>query len=449
MLYYIFIKESAERRFTMGTVIKKKIAGEKETILFILLCWLTYACSYIGRLNLSASMSDMVADGIFLKSQAGAVTTGYFLCYGGGQFLSGWLGDKFQPRFLIFIGLLLSAGCNFCISLEPPLWLLATLWSLNGLSLSLLWAPLIKLVSDRVSSERRRRACTILATTMAAGTLVSYLLCAALIRELGWNASFYVPAAIAAAVAFLWFFLTARIEKEADKSGIEETCLCPMSERDSEKAVSDDEVPHDEVPTKLFPLLVVSGLLTMTLVAGVLSILKDCTTTWAPTFLTDAYRLDSVTSVLFGTLLPVFGLMGPYMASRIMRHVQDEFTSMFWLLIISSCALAVLVLLGRNSLGVAVFCLALTYACSLGQNMLLIGTIPMYFLNVGRVAGVTGVLNASACFGTAVMSLLTGILVERFSWEFTMTIWLLLSMAAAVLCVVSRRRWKKFRRNLF
>ncbi|HPW00824.1 MAG TPA: MFS transporter, partial [Oscillospiraceae bacterium] len=110
----------------MGTVIKRKIAGKKETILFILLCWLTYSCSYIGRLNLSASMSEMIADGIFLKSQAGAVTTGYFLCYGGGQFFSGWLGDRFRPRFLIFIGLLLSAACNFLISLEPPLWLLAT-----------------------------------------------------------------------------------------------------------------------------------------------------------------------------------------------------------------------------------------------------------------------------------------------------------------------------------
>ncbi len=427
----------------MGTVIKKKIAGKKETVLFIMLCWLTYSCSYIGRLNLSASMSEMVADGIFLKSQAGAVTTGYFLCYGGGQFLSGWLGDKFRPRFLIFIGLLLSAACNFCISLEPPLWLLATLWSLNGLSLSLLWAPLIKMTSDRVSSGRRRKACTALATTMAAGTLMSYLLCAALIKEFGWHASFYVPAVIAAVIAFLWIFLTTRIERDADKTGIDELPACREATDDGE------EVPHDEVPTKLFPLLAVSGLLTLTLVAGVQSILKDCTSTWAPTFLTDAYQLDSVTSILFGTLLPVFGLLGPYMANWIMRRVNDELTSIFWLFIISSGALALLVLLGKYSLGIAVFCLALTYACSLGQNMLLVGTIPMYFLNIGRVAGVTGVLNASAYFSAAAMSLLTGIMVEHVGWDFTMTIWVALSLAASALCVVSRRKWKKFRRNLF
>ena len=106
-------------------------------------------------------------------------------------------------------------------------------------------------------------------------------------------------------------------------------------------------------------------------------------------------------------------------------------------------------LLGRYSLGVAVFCLALTYACSLGQNMMLVGTIPMYFLNVGRVAGVSGVLNASSYLSAAAMSLLTGILVEKFSWGFTMTIWVALSIAAAVSCVLARRRWKTFRRNLF
>jgi len=427
----------------MGTVIKRKIAGKKETILFILLCWLTYSCSYIGRLNLSASMSEMIADGIFLKSQAGAVTTGYFLCYGGGQFFSGWLGDRFRPRFLIFIGLLLSAACNFLISLEPPLWLLATLWSLNGLSLSLLWAPLVKLISDRVSAERRCRACTALATTMAAGTLMSYLLCAALIETLGWHASFYVPAGIAAAISVVWLSLTTKIERHADKTGIDEIPFC-RAEADEE-----DQVPHDEVPAKLFPLLAVSGLLTLTLASGVQSILKDCMSTWAPTFLTDAYRLDSVTSILFGTLLPVFGLLGPYLANWIMRKVSDEFTSTFWLFIISSGALALLVLAGRYSLGVAVFCLALTYACSLGQNMMLVGTIPMYFLNVGRVAGVTGVLNASAYFSAAAMSLLTGILVEKFSWEVTMTVWTALSLAASVFCVLARRRWKKFRRNLF
>ncbi len=427
----------------MGTVIKRKIAGKKETILFIALCWLTYSCSYIGRLNLSASMSDMVADGVFLKSQAGAVTTGYFLCYGSGQFLSGWLGDRFRPRFLIFIGLLLSAVCNFCISLEPPLWLLATLWSLNGLSLSLLWAPLVKLVSDRVSVKRRGKACTALATTMAAGTLISYLLCAALIETLGWNASFYIPAAIAAAVAFFWIFLITKIERNADQTGIDEIPSC------REAADGEEEVPHDKVPTKLFPLLAVSGLLTMTVVAGVLSILKDCVTTWTPTFLIDTYHLGSVTSILFGTLMPIFGLLGPYMANRIMHRVNDEFSSIFWLFVVSSGALVLLVLLGKYSLGIAVICLALTYACSLGQNMLLIGTIPMYFLNVGRVAGVTGILNASAYFSTAMMSLLTGILVEHLGWEFTMTVWAALSVIASVLCVVSRRKWKKFRRNLF
>jgi sugar phosphate permease len=61
---------------------------------------------------------------------------------------------------------------------------------------------------------------------MAAGTLMSYLLCAALIEEFGWHASFYVPAVIAAVIAFSMDILTTRIERKRNKTGIDEFSSC-------------------------------------------------------------------------------------------------------------------------------------------------------------------------------------------------------------------------------
>ncbi len=420
----------------------KKIISGRTTAIFVAVCWIAYSFSYIGRLNFSASMAEMTNSGILLKSEAGAVTTGFFICYGLGQFLSGWLGDKVPPRYLVFTGLTCSSLINFAISFGPPVALMTVLWSANGLSQALLWAPICRIVSDRVHTSRRQKACTALATTMAGGTLFAYILSALLISAKGWRASFVCGSVCTLAAALVWIIVTTKVEKDTEKNGeIEEA---PVRIDDSGEAV-----PHDEIPSNFIKLLLVSGLMTLAVASGVQGILKDCMSTWVPTFISDMFEMSSVVSILTGTLLPVFGLFGPYLANYIMARTRDELSSLFILFIISSVALSLLALFGRFSIVVSIVALAVTYACSLGQNMFIVGTIPMYFHNVGKVSMITGTLNAVSYLSTAVLSWITGALVDTAGWGIVMTLWLILSCVAAVSVIFAKRRWNKFRRNLF
>ncbi|MBR3611474.1 MAG: MFS transporter [Oscillospiraceae bacterium] len=423
-------------------MIKKKISSGRMTAVFVAVCWMAYSFSYIGRLNFSASMAEMTHSGVLLKSEAGAVTTGFFICYGLGQFLSGWLGDKVPPRYLVFTGLTCSSLINLAISFAPPFALMVALWSANGISQALLWAPICKIVSDRVHSERRQKACTALATTMAGGTLFAYILSALLISAKGWQASFISGAVFTFGAALVWIIVTTRIENKTDKNGIVEER--PVFVDDSGEAV-----PHDEIPSNFIKLLLVSGLMTLAVASGVQGILKDCMSTWVPTFISDMFEMSAVVSILAGTLLPVFGLFGPLMANKIMMKTRDELSSLFILFVISSAALAMLALFGQFSIVISIVALAVTYACSLGQNMFIVGTIPMYFHNVGKVSMITGTLNAVSCLSTAVMSWVTGALVDTTGWGIVMTVWLILSVLAAVSVIFAKRRWNKFRRNLF
>ena len=420
----------------------KKIISGRTTALFVAVCWMAYSFSYIGRLNFSASMAEMTNSGVLLKSEAGAVTTGFFICYGLGQFLSGWLGDKVPPRYLVFTGLACSSLINFAISFGPPVALMTVLWSANGLSQALLWAPICRIVSDRVHTSRRQKACTALATTMAGGTLFAYVLSALLISARGWSASFVCGSVCTLAAALVWIIVTTKIEKETEKNGeVEEI---PVRIDDSGEAV-----PHDEIPSNFIKLLLVSGLMTLAVASGVQGILKDCMSTWVPTFISDMFEMSPVISILTGSLLPVFGLFGPYLANYIMARTRDELSSLFILFVISSVALALLALFGRFSIVVSIVALAATYACSLGQNMFIVGTIPMYFHNVGKVSMITGTLNAVSYLSTAVLSWITGALVDGAGWGIVMTLWLILSCVAAVSVIFAKRRWNKFRRNLF
>lgn len=421
----------------------KKIISGRMTAVFIAACWIAYSFSYIGRLNFSASMAEMTNSGVLLKSEAGAVTTGFFICYGLGQFLSGWLGDKVSPRYLVFTGLACSSLINFAISFGPPVVLMTALWSANGLAQALLWAPICRIISDRVHTSRRQKACTALATTMAGGTLFAYVLSALLISAKGWSASFLCGSVCTLAAALVWIIITTKIEKDTEKNGeIEE-----MPVRIDEE--SGEAVPHDEIPDNFIRLLLVSGLMTLAVASGVQGILKDCMSTWVPTFISDMFEMSPVISILTGSLLPVFGLFGPYLANYIMSRTRDELSSLFILFIISSAALALLALFGRFSIVVSIVALAVTYACSLGQNMFIVGTIPMYFHNVGKVSMITGTLNAVSYLSTAVLSWITGALVDSTGWGIVMTLWLVLSAVAAISVIFAKRRWNKFRRNLF
>ena len=421
---------------------KKKIASSGLTVLFIAACWMAYSFSYIGRLNFSASMADMTSSGVLLKSQAGAVTTGFFICYGCGQFLSGMLGDRINPRYLVFAGLTCSSLLNFGISLGPPLWVMIILWSLNGLSQSLLWAPICKIVSDRVSTARRQKACTALATTMAGGTLMAYILSALLINAFGWKAAFISGSSATLLAAVVWITVTTKIEHEADKNGVEEDIVA-VHEDDGE------EVPHEEIPTNLWQLLCVSGLTILALVGGVQGVLKDCMSTWVPTFIEDMFNMGSVISILTGAFLPIFGFFGPIFTNKLMMKTRDELSSLFILFLISSGCLAMLALFGRFSIAISVVALALTYACALGQNMILIGTLPMYFSKLGKVSTITGTMNALCYVTTAAVSWIVGVLVDRTGWTIVMAGWFVLSALAAVGTLFAKRRWNKFRRNLF
>lgn len=403
---------------------------------------MAYSFSYIGRLNFSASMADMTSSGVLLKSQAGAVTTGFFICYGCGQFLSGMLGDRINPRYLVFAGLVCSSLINFGIAMGPPLWFMIVLWSLNGFAQSLLWAPICKIVSDRVSSNRRQKACTALATTMAGGTLMAYILSAVLINAFGWKAAFISGSSATLLAAVVWITVTTKIEHEADKNGIVEEIEVKHEEEG-------EEVPHEEIPTGLWQLLCVSGLTILALVGGVQGVLKDCMSTWVPTFIEDMFNMGSVISILTGAFLPIFGFFGPIFTNKLMMKTRDELSSLFILFLISSGCLAMLALFGRFSIAISIVALALTYACSLGQNMILIGTLPMYFSKLGKVSTITGTMNALCYVTTAAVSWIVGVLVDRTGWTIVMAGWFVLSALAAVGTLFAKRRWNKFRRNLF
>lgn len=77
--------------------------------------------------------------------------TGCFVTYGIGQLLCGFLGDKFQPRKMIFTGLAATSLCNLLAALFPRMEVIIPLWCLNGFFQSMLWPPLVRIMAEALS----------------------------------------------------------------------------------------------------------------------------------------------------------------------------------------------------------------------------------------------------------------------------------------------------------
>ena len=70
------------RRYFMNTLAKKFTNNKKQSYLLIFLGWLVYTFSYLGKVNYSANITQIIDFYGITKSQAGMVPTFFFFAYG-------------------------------------------------------------------------------------------------------------------------------------------------------------------------------------------------------------------------------------------------------------------------------------------------------------------------------------------------------------------------------
>ena len=127
-----------------------KISKEaKNAIQITLLCFLTYLSVYLAKNTLSAVSPQMLAKGILTKETLSAFSSTYFICYAFGQLINGMIGDKIKARYMICTGVIM-AGITIILFLNllaTPL-LARIVYGLTGFFLSMIFAPLTKMVAE-------------------------------------------------------------------------------------------------------------------------------------------------------------------------------------------------------------------------------------------------------------------------------------------------------------
>lgn len=412
-----------------------KIAEKKKIKELFLLCFLVYFTTYLGRLNYTAALSEIIVDGSLTKEQAGLIGTVFFFAYGVGQFISGFLGDKLSPKWMVFSGMAFSGSLNLLMFGSSKPEIMALLWGANGFVQAFIWSPMIRMLYEYLHTKERIRYCTLLNSSVPLGTMAAYGMTAGIIFFFHWKWVFESAGFILIAVSFIWLIGITKLETHTHQYG--------------EKEPVPVFAPDINIKKKgVCPILCSSGLVFILIVLVIQGALKDGVTTWVPTYMNETYQLGSILSILGTMIIPVFNLLGVYLAGAVNEKLfHNELVTSGIFFLFCGVSLVMLWMCSGTSVIISFVLLIISTTSMMAVNTMLIAILPSYFGVMGKAASVSGVLNSSVYMGGACSTYGIGAISNLFGWKTTIMGWTIMAAIACALCILFARKWSTYRKK--
>lgn len=412
------------------------LESKKYSALVFVACFIAYAASYVGRINYSAALPDILTEGLFTKSQAGIIGSAFFIVYGFFQIINGFLGDKISPFKMIMLGLFLSAGTNILMTFCTTNVTMAIVWGFNGFALSLLWAAILKILANIINYDMRSKACLNISATLPIGTVLAYILASVSINFFNWKYVFYTSSVVLI-FAFIFFSVTYFLSKK-HITEVEIQNPVNNAKKDGNTKVNTN---------KFLPLFLSAGLLLVLPADAIHGAIKEGITTWVPTMITETYRTPVAFSVFISIILPIVNLSGNYIITPLYNKVfkKDELKTGSFILAFVLIPFAFLIFMKNLPIVVSVILLALGTTAMHTFNYMIITLVPMQFAKYGKTATVTGVMNATAYIGCAAATYGFGIISDNIGWNGTVVVWIVIDLIALLFTSLNIKKWNRFK----
>lgn len=376
-----------------------------------------YMISYLTRINFGAIVSEMERATSIPKDLLSLSLTGSFVTYGVGQVVSGIAVDRVSPKKIIGLGLIVTSIMNLLIPLCGGPYSMMAVWCVNGFAQSMMWPPIVKMLSQMFNDEEYKKAALIVSWGSAIGTMAVYLLAPVVLLVLDWRWVFVICSAIGIVTLILWQFFPYKTEK-------------PESVQTAHKGS--------------FAVFASPVLLVVMLAIVLQGMLKDGVTTWMPSFICETYNWSTASSILTSVLLPVFSIISFQLAGRLYRKVFTNpllCAGVFFTVGFISAVILYFVTGGNAAMSVLLS--ALLTGSMHGVNMMLISMLPAYFKRYGLTGTASGVLNACTYVGSAISTYGIAAVSEQLGWKITVSIWALIAFLGTMCCFACVRSFKK------
>ena len=410
---------------------KKSTAG-----FLIFLCWLIYSVSYLGKVNYSANITQIIDFYGVTKAEAGIAPTFFFFAYGIGQVVNGILSKKYNIRWMIFISLFTSAIINLIIALTTNFGVIKWLWLINGFVLSILWPTLVRLLAETLPQKHLGKSSVVMGTTVATGTLVIYGLSSLFVHFGNFKLAFYTAAFVGIAVSLFWLIFYNISVKGAKSEQQKES----IENKETEQIEKHEQTKNER---KLFFICIY----VLCFFAIGVNLIKDGLTTWVPSILKEEYNVTDSISILLTLLLPIVAVFGNLCALNMHKKIPDYVTHCG--VVFAAILIFIGIIIGSISFNMIIIMLAglvIVNFLASSLNSLITSIFPIFMRGKVNSGLYAGVLNGFCYLGSTMSSYGLGIIADNRGW---IAVFEFLMGFCSVICIVwlGYSMCKKFLKN--
>ncbi len=398
--------------------------GGNKALFLIFIGWLVYTTSYLGKVNYSANITQIIDYYGITKAQAGAVPTFFFFAYGIGQVVNGLFCKKYNIKWTVFTSLIISAVINLTIAFITDFGAVKWLWMINGFVLSMLWPTIVRLISETLPQKHLGTSSVVMGTTVACGTLIIYGLSSIFALFNKFKLAFYTAAFAGIIVAIIWL---ATYNKAVRVSLSEKEEEETSKEIKLDEAVSEKQKDGDR---KLFHTVIY----TLCFFAVGVNLIKDGLTTWVPSILKEEFAMSDSLSILLTLLLPIVAVFGNAYALKMHKKIPDY---------VNHCAAVFAVMfvliggiIGSMAIKFVLFMLAglivVNFLAS-SLNSLITSIFPLFMRGKVNSGMYAGILNGFCYLGSTISSYGLGAIADHFGWS---AVFITLLAFCLVACVI-------------
>jgi len=371
--------------------------SKKRNYLLILICFLVYVSTYFLKYSYNANIINIKEKFGVSHSEAGLVTTMFFISYGIGQFVNGILARKYNLRICFPIFISISCALNIGVFFTPidKFYIIKYLWLINGAVLSALWPCVIRMLTSNINEEYKDKAILVIGFVSAAGTSLTYALSSLFTKIENFNLIFIFAAIIGVLFSIVWLL-------SYDYISIPE----------GEKALGKKEVVHKEKERVSFYFYTcVIGLLTI-----VATFTRDGIENWCPKILYDMFNFDKSLSIFITIIGPILQFIGAIIAVELKKVIKSH------ILLSTISILASILFLGLGWIfsfnEKVTIALAMVAAVLFASTVINITTtiLPMVWSKYRNSGFYAGIFNGCAYLGSAISAFGVGYIADTSTW---------------------------------
>lgn len=336
------------------------------------------------------------------KSDAGLVSTLFFITYGAGQFINAFLSKKINIKIVLPIILFCSVLINIFVLFMPVNFfaVFKYIWCLNGFLLSMLWPCTIRTVSEYISPKYKNASVLLFGTITAVGVCITYGL-SALFKALHIYKMIFVFASVVGVLSIiLWcfFYKTITNKQECEGQIIEEA-----------KAKVDETL----LITPMIGFVIVIGFISIVCAIG-----KEGMQTWFPLILEEKFNMDESYSTLITMLFPFASIIASVLAVGLNKKIKNYVLLCGVFTLAGLIALCFALLFNFNEIiSLVIATIILSIACASITNVTT-NIIPLRIKNVKNSGFYAGFFNGCLYIGTSIVTYALGAIAENKGWNF-------------------------------